>query len=100
MAHADSASLPLRWEATGPGTSLFPALDADITLTAIEEQATTLALAGVYRPPLGAFGAGLDHAVLGRVATATIRTFTASLAKAIAADAPGHEPLGHRPGRA
>jgi hypothetical protein len=32
---------------------LFPALDADITLTPAGEDATVLRLAGAYRPPLG-----------------------------------------------
>jgi len=70
-----SAVLTLRWEATGPGGGLFPALDADITLTPAGEQATVLKLAGAYRPPLGAAGAGLDRAILRRVATATTRSF-------------------------
>jgi hypothetical protein len=46
----------LRWNAIGPGGRLFPALDANITLTAHGEQATWLRLAGAYRPPLGAAG--------------------------------------------
>ena len=29
----ESAVLALRWEATGPGGRLFPALDADMSLT-------------------------------------------------------------------
>jgi len=37
---------------------LFPVLDADITLTPAGEQTTRLALAGVYRPPLGRLGEG------------------------------------------
>jgi hypothetical protein len=49
----------LRWEATGPGGRLFPALDADITLTPAGEHATLLGLAGCYRPPLGSWGRGL-----------------------------------------
>ena len=65
-----SAVLTLRWETAGPGGGLFPALDADITLTPAGEQVTSLKLAGAYRPPLGAVGAGLDGAILHRVATA------------------------------
>ncbi len=57
-----TALLTLRWEATGPGGGLFPALDADITLTPAGEHATRLALAGAYRPPL----AGLEPASTGR----------------------------------
>ncbi len=82
-ASADWTRLPLRWEATGPGSSLFPALDADITLTADGEHATILTLTGVYRPPLGVVGAMLDRAILSRVATATIRDFVERLAQDI-----------------
>lgn len=80
----NSARLAMRWEATGPGSSLFPALDADVVLTPAGTGATNLRLDGVYRPPLGAIGASLDQAVLNRLATATIRDFIGRIAKAIA----------------
>lgn len=79
----DSAVLTLRWDATGPGGRLFPALDADITLTPAGEEETRLTLAGAYRPPLAALGSGLDKAILGRVASATIRSLLGRLAVAI-----------------
>ncbi len=82
-AHAESAQLALRWEAVGPGGGLFPALDADITLARVDDQATTLTLTGVYRPPLGNVGAGLDQAILHRVAVATIRDFLGRISAAI-----------------
>lgn len=78
-----SARLALRWEATGTGSALFPALDADIVLTPAGEHATDLVLAGVYRPPLGVLGATVDRAILNRVATATVRDFTSRVAEAI-----------------
>ncbi len=53
-----------------PGGGLFPVLDADITLTPAGESATTLSLAGSYRPPLGKVGAVLDRVVLRRAAAA------------------------------
>ncbi|HXZ65938.1 MAG TPA: hypothetical protein VEH05_14440 [Streptosporangiaceae bacterium] len=81
--HDDSARLALRWEATGPGSSLFPALDADITLTPAGDDATMLTITGVYRPPLGRLGAVLDRAILSRVASATVRDFVARLGAAI-----------------
>jgi hypothetical protein len=77
------AGLAVRWEATGPGAGLFPALDANITLTPIDERTTTLGLSGSYRPPLGTLGTALDAAILHRVATATIRTFLNHVAAAI-----------------
>ena len=68
VTRGESAVLALRWEATGPGGRLFPALDADIWLTPAGEHSARLSLAGVYRPPLAALGAGLDRAVFHRVA--------------------------------
>ena len=80
---------------------LFPALDADLTLRPAGEQATVLTLVGAYRPPLGGLGAGLDRAILHRVATATIRTFLGRVADAIVrpagAVAPASEIAGQQP---
>src|SRR5208282_1552677 len=97
----DSAGLALRWEATGPGGRLFPALDADLKLRPASEQATLLTLVGAYRPPLGTLGARLDRAILHRVATATIRAFLNHVADAIvhpaAAAAPASGIAGQQP---
>ena len=90
--HGKRCVLTLRWEATGPGGRLFPALDADITLTPAGEHATLLTLAGAYRPPLGAVGARLDQAILRLAATATIRTFIGRVAAAITHPAGSAEP--------
>ena len=81
--HENFASVAIRWEATGPGGALFPALDADITLSPAGDDATKLTVAGVYRPPLGVLGAGLDRVVLHRVAEATIRVFARDIAAAM-----------------
>jgi len=78
-----ATGLAIRWEATGPGGGLFPVLDADITLAPAGDRATVLAMAGVYRPPLGALGQALDRAILHRVAVATIRSFLTGLAARI-----------------
>lgn len=83
-ANQDCAIWAIRWEATGPGGTLFPALDADIKLTPAGDDATTLALSGVYRPPLGGVGAALDRAIMRGVAQATIRAFTRHIGAAIA----------------
>jgi hypothetical protein len=86
----DVMTVGLRWEATGPAGSLFPILDADISISPVGEEGTDaaeqsarLALAGAYRPPLGRLGAGLDRVVLHRVATMTMRTLLHSVAKTI-----------------
>ena len=78
----DTLRIGMRWEATGAATSLFPVLDADITVSASGEE-STLTIAGTYRPPFGKLGAALDKAVLNRVATATIRKLIQQLGNAL-----------------
>src|SRR5271165_2109445 len=84
VTRGESAVLALRWEATGPGGRLFPALDADIWLTPAGEHSARLSLAGVYRPPFAALGEGLDRAVLHKVADATVRSLLARVADVLA----------------
>ena len=45
------ARLRLRWEAIGSDGTLFPALEADLTLSPAGQNTTVLTLAGVYRLP-------------------------------------------------
>ena len=89
VAHEGSAVMALRWEAAGAGDALFPVLDADLRLAPHEETphgepATTVAVVGVYRPPLGALGAALDRAGLRLVAVATVREFVNRVGEAVA----------------
>ena len=79
-----SGGLALRWEATGAGGKVFPVLDADLTLVDFGARGTLVALAGVYRPPLGVLGQALDRAGLHRVAVATIRGFLTRVAAQLA----------------
>jgi hypothetical protein len=87
----DSVTTGMRWEAIGVTGGLFPALDANITLTAEGDQHTRMTLTGVYRPPFGTLGAGLDRALLHKVATATIHSLMTRLSGALegTAAAPG-----------
>jgi hypothetical protein len=78
----DCARLGLRWEAIGADGAMYPALDADLTLTPAGEATTLLALAGVYRLG-GQADAGLDPAIVRRFAAVTIRSFIARLACAL-----------------
>jgi hypothetical protein len=84
VTRGESAVLALRWEATGLGGRPFPVLDADMSLTPAGEHSTRLSLAGVYRPPLAALGAGLDRAVFHRVADATVQSLLARVAGVLA----------------
>jgi hypothetical protein len=86
--------LAFRWEAIGHGGELFPALDADIALSPAGEHATTLTLAGVFRPPPGNLGGELDQVVLRRVADAMLQMFLDRIAEAIIAPGPAAEPGG------
>jgi hypothetical protein len=76
------ARLWLRWEATGSDGTLFPALDADLTLSPAGENTTVLTLAGVYRLPEHA-GTGLDPGIVRCFAAVTIDSFIARLACAL-----------------
>lgn len=78
----DGARLWLRWEAIGPDGAVYPALDADLTLTPAGEATTSLALAGVYRLP-GQAEAELGPAILRCFAAVAIRSFIARLACAL-----------------
>jgi hypothetical protein len=89
---AGTMTVGLRWEAAGITGGLFPALDADIRLCDEGGHRVRVSLAGSYRPPLGALGAGLDRLMLHTVATATIKTLLASIAAALqntSVEAPG-----------
>jgi hypothetical protein len=59
------------------------------------QEQTQLRLDGYYRPPLGRLGAGLDRALMHRVASATARTLR-SVADALAE--PGQGPNHHQEG--
>lgn len=78
----DRARLGLRWEAIGPDGKVYPALDADLTLTATGATTTLLTLTGVYRVA-GPAHAGLDPAIVHCFAAVTIRSFIARLACAL-----------------
>jgi hypothetical protein len=87
------ARLWLRWEAIGSDGALFPALDADLTLSPAGENTTVVRLAGVYRLPDHA-GAGLDPAIVRCFAAVTIRSFIARLACALMHPAGSAVPVG------
>jgi hypothetical protein len=79
----DVLRVPLRWVVTGRGGQLFPALDADLDITAIDEQRCVLSINAVYTPPLGGIGAGVDELMLHSAARATVRSLLRGLGRAL-----------------
>jgi hypothetical protein len=75
----EGVRLQLRWVATGTTGQLFPAIDADLDLLAIDEQQCALSINAVYDPPLGALGTGIDRILLHRAARATMRALLREL---------------------
>jgi hypothetical protein len=84
----DSVTMGMRWEAIGVTGGLFPALDANITLAAEGDHNTRMTLTGVYRPPFGPLGAGLDRVILHKVATATIDSLLTRMGGALEGTTP------------
>jgi hypothetical protein len=77
------ARLALHWEATTGDGGLFPALDADLTLTPAGDQATVFGLTGVFRPPPGLADAELERDIVCWFAAAALRVFLTRLAAAL-----------------
>jgi hypothetical protein len=77
------AQLPVCWEVTAGGGTLFPVLDAVLTLTPAGEATTVFALTGVFRPPPGLADGGLDREIVCWFAAAAMRVFLARLAAAL-----------------
>ncbi len=92
-----TAQLPVHWDVTTADGALFPALDADLTLTPAGNQTTIFALTGVFRPPPGLAGTGLEPEIVFWFATAAVRVFLARLASALV-HPPGAPPQNLAPG--
>ncbi|MDA8301473.1 MAG: Rrf2 family transcriptional regulator [Actinomycetota bacterium] len=81
----EERALPITWEATGP-SGLFPRMEAEVVVRALDAERSELHLRGRYHPPLGRAGQLLDEALLHRVAKATVRGFLRRVAHALEAD--------------
>ncbi|MDA8381116.1 MAG: Rrf2 family transcriptional regulator [Actinomycetota bacterium] len=79
---SDGIALPLAWEATGR-SGLFPRLDGELRLCAIDPERTELRLTGHYCPPFGKAGMVVDDALMARVARSTVRSFLRRVARAL-----------------
>jgi hypothetical protein len=66
--------IPVRWTPTG-GAGLFPTLDADLEIAALDPDHVQLAMNARYVPPMGRLGRAIDRAVLYRITEATLKDF-------------------------
>ena len=89
---SDVMTVGLRWEAAGAAGTLFPVLDANISISPAGDETARLTLEGSYRPTLGRLGATLDRAIMHKVATATMRCLLQSVAEALVSPAPAGHP--------
>lgn len=76
----DELTLPIRWDVPGPTGWLYPALDAELHLTALDDATSRLEILARYEPPLGAVGRLADKVVMAKVATATMEAFLREVA--------------------
>jgi len=83
--------IPLAWEATGP-SGLFPRLEGELRVSALDPERSEVCLSGHYRPPLGRAGHALDEALLAHVARGTVRSLLRRVARALE-EAPAQTPV-------
>jgi hypothetical protein len=75
-----STAVAIRWEATEL-RPVFPVLDGDLIVTAVDATKSRVTLQASYRPPLGWLGERVDQALMHRLAQATVRSFLARVAE-------------------
>jgi hypothetical protein len=79
-------TIPLSWKATG-APSLFPQMNADLTVARVGPELAQLGFSGSYEAPGGPVGQAIDEALLHRIAESSVKGFVDRIAEAIAADA-------------
>jgi len=76
--------IPLEWRATFP-EQLFPKMTGRIELAPVDKKVTRLTVSGMYEPPLGKVGKGLNETVMQGVADTTVKELAEAIAKRLAA---------------
>jgi hypothetical protein len=84
ISYGRSYLFPVRWEPTGALAACYPALEATLAVTTIDDTSSLLSLFGAYVPPVRRLGAAADAAGLHRVAQLTAASVVDRLARAIA----------------
>jgi hypothetical protein len=77
--------LSIAWTAAS-ASSLFPSMEATLTVYPLSASESQIALHGRYRPPLGVVGQALDNIVGHRVAEASVLRFVRDVAARINAE--------------
>ncbi|MCL5048511.1 MAG: hypothetical protein M1374_07005 [Firmicutes bacterium] len=74
--------VPMVWTPTGT-SKLFPTLEADLELSALDSGVCRLGITGRYRVPLGVIGEVVNNAFMHRIAEDTIRRFLTQIASVL-----------------
>ena len=82
--HRTGLVYPISWSATGAEV-LFPRLNADLLISHVGHNQTTISLEGTYEPPLGTLGKVVDRIMLRNVADSTVKAWVDRLAEAMTA---------------
>ena len=80
-----NAVIGLRWCARRH-VSLFPVMEAEISVRPTTSPSSEMILVGEYRPPLGLIGLLMDRLIGARLAISTAQAFLQDVAKAISSD--------------
>ncbi|HVC74921.1 MAG TPA: hypothetical protein VND96_00230 [Candidatus Micrarchaeaceae archaeon] len=76
--------IPLEWKATFP-EHLFPRMTGRIELAPVDNMVTRLTVSGMYEPPLGRLGKGLNETLMQGVAGTTVKELAEAIAKRLEA---------------
>ena len=81
--HGSTYVFSLHWQPVGFGARAYPALDAKLAVTPVDESTSLLTIAADYVPPFGRLGATADRTAMSRVAEATVVALVHRLARDI-----------------
>ena len=76
--------IPLEWKATFP-EQLFPKMTGRIELAPVDKTVTRLTVSGMYEPPLGKLGKGLNETLMQGVAGTTVKELAEAIGKRLGA---------------
>ncbi len=77
--HGPRTSLAIAWQAA-QNPSLFPAMEAELSVYALGKDETQIDFCGTYTPPLGLLGDAVDVVVGHRIAEASVHRFVEDVA--------------------